>query len=92
MISSDAGEDFVHIPRNAGGAMRTQYDWNFTTVAQTTIGNRQIAIPAGKVVGGSSVLNGMLFDRGAAANYDAWAEMGNPGWDFKSLLPYFKKV
>ncbi|PPQ66224.1 hypothetical protein CVT24_000336 [Panaeolus cyanescens] len=87
----DGGEPFVTIPRNVGGAMRTQYDWNFTTVAQPALNNRQIGIPAGKVVGGSSVLNGMLFDRGAAADYDAWAELGNPGWDFKGLLPYFKK-
>ncbi|KAF9036203.1 GMC oxidoreductase [Panaeolus papilionaceus] len=87
----DSGEDFITIPKNAGGAMRTQYDWNFTTLAQTHLNNRQIGIPAGKVVGGSSVLNGMLFDRGAAADYDAWAELGNPGWDFKGLLPFFKK-
>jgi choline dehydrogenase-like flavoprotein len=54
--------------------------------------NREIAIPQGKVVGGSSVLNGMAFDRGSAADYDAWADLGNPGWTFKELLPYFKKV
>ncbi|KAF9054094.1 hypothetical protein BJ165DRAFT_1522664 [Panaeolus papilionaceus] len=87
----DAGENFVTIPFFQGGAVGTKYDWNYTTVAQTNLGSRPINIPAGKVVGGSSVLNGMIFQRGAAADYDAWEEMGNPGWNFKTLLPYFKK-
>ncbi|PPQ65453.1 hypothetical protein CVT24_010784 [Panaeolus cyanescens] len=87
----DAGENFVTIPFFQGGAVGTKYDWNYTTVPQTNLNARPINIPAGKVVGGGSVLNGMIFQRGAAANYDSWEEMGNPGWNFKSLLPYFKK-
>lgn len=57
-----------------------------------TMNNRTIGIPQGKVIGGSSVLNGMAFDRGAASDYDAWVDLGNPGWGWTDLLPYFKKV
>lgn len=91
-LRSDQGEDFVTVPRQAGGAMGTRYDWNYTTVAMPSVNNRSIAVPAGKVVGGGTVLNGMVFDRGAAADYDAWGELGNEGWSFAELLPYFKKV
>ncbi len=80
------------IPRQAGAARYTQYDWNYTTIGNPAMEDRVIAIPQGKVVGGSSVLNGMCFDRGSAADYDAWGDLGNPGWNFKALLPYFKKV
>ena len=88
---SDQGEDNILIPKNAGGAMGSRYDWNYTTIAQTSINNRQIGIPSGKVVGGATVLNGMAFDRGSASDYDAWVDLGNPGWGFSDLLPYFKK-
>lgn len=89
---SDKGEDFVLLPRQAGYAMSTIYDWNYTTVAMPNVANRSIGIPQGKVIGGSSVLNGMVLPRGAAADYDTWGELGNPGWSWKDLLPYFKKV
>ena len=90
-MCSDAGEDFITIPKNAGGAMGTKYDWSYKTVASSTINNRVITVPAGKVVGGGTVLNGMAFDRGAAADYDAWDDLGNEGWSFSELLPWFKK-
>jgi choline dehydrogenase-like flavoprotein len=82
----------VNIPARAGGAIGTNYDWNYTTVAMSSLNNRAVRIAQGKVIGGASVLNGMLFDRGAASDYDSWAELGNPGWDWAGLLPYFKKV
>jgi choline dehydrogenase-like flavoprotein len=82
----------VFIPRRAGGAMGTTYDWNFTSVAMPAINNRTVRLSQGRVVGGSTVLNGLLFDRGAASDYNAWEELGNPGWDWAGLLPYFKKA
>ena len=53
--------------------------------------NKKCLIPQGKVVGGSSSTNGMLYSRGTAKDYDKWAEMGNTGWSYKHVLPYFIK-
>ncbi|KJA24205.1 GMC oxidoreductase [Hypholoma sublateritium FD-334 SS-4] len=66
--------------------------FNVTTVPQPGIGGRLGAVHAAAVVGGGSTVNGMLFDRGSADDYDNWEKMGNPGWGFNSLLPYFKKT
>lgn len=51
-----------------------------------------MSIPQGRIVGGSTKLNRMVFDRGSQSDFDRWAELGNDGWDFEGLLPYFKKV
>ena len=53
---------------------------------------QSINIPQGKSMGGSSMLNGMMFARGSPRDYDNWADMGNKGWDYQSVLPYFKKL
>lgn len=62
------------------------------SVPQSGLNNRTSGVQTGTVVGGGSVVNGMAFDRGSKADYDAWAELGNPGWDWESLFYYFKKV
>ncbi|TDZ31347.1 Dehydrogenase xptC [Colletotrichum spinosum] len=87
----DAGEDFVKIPGLAGGAIGTKYDWNTTYTANDALGGRTVSIPQGKVVGGSTKLNRMVFDRGSKSDYDRWESLGNTGWNWNSLLPYFKK-
>jgi choline dehydrogenase-like flavoprotein len=69
-----------------------EYDWHIKTAPQIGLGNRSISLTQGKLIGGGSALNAMVYDRGRAADYDSWADMGSPGWDFASLLPYFKKV
>lgn len=91
-LYSDQNEDFVTIPGLAGGAVGTKYDWNITYVASEAVGGRVIPIPLGKVVGGSTKLNRMVFDRGSKSDYDGWETLGNEGWNWDSLLPYFKKV
>ena len=68
------------------------YDWNVTTNDQTYINNKIVGIPQGRVIGGGTTINGMVWTRGSAADYDAWEQLGNPGWGWKDLLPYFKKV
>lgn len=69
----------------------TEYDYAYFTAPQKHCNGRQIHWPRGRVVGGSGSINGMLYVRGHASDYDNWAYMGNPGWDYDSILPYFKK-
>ena len=88
----DEKEDFFMIPGLAGGAVGTKYDWNLTYAKSVSMNGREVSIPTGKVVGGSTQLNRMVFDRGSKSDYDRWSALGNEGWDWESLLPYFKKV
>lgn len=67
------------------------YDWAYHTTEQEALLNRKIYIPRGKVLGGSSSINAMLYIRGNKADYDGWAAAGNKGWSFEEVLPYFKK-
>lgn len=70
----------------------TQYDWGYSTTPQSHAKGRQLYWPRGKTLGGSSSLNAMIYVRGNASDYDEWAEKyGCKGWDYKSVLPYFKK-
>ncbi|MBV9759866.1 MAG: GMC family oxidoreductase N-terminal domain-containing protein, partial [Acidobacteriaceae bacterium] len=69
----------------------TAYSWKYFTVQQPGAAYRRIAFPFGKVLGGSSSTNGMMFYRGTRAAYDRWEQLGNPGWCFSSVLPYFRK-
>ena len=68
------------------------YLFDVPSVPQTGLNNITHYVPFTAVVGGGTVVNGMFFDRGSAPDYDAWAELGNPGWGWEDLLPYFKKV
>lgn len=88
----DQAEDFIEIPGMSGGAVGTKYDWNTTYVATADVNNRAVSIPQGKVVGGSTLLNRMLQHRGSAHDYDRWEALGNAGWSWSGLLPFFKKV
>lgn len=66
-------------------------DWMFRTAAQTGLGGRDIMYPRGKVIGGCSSTNGMIYNRGQKRDYDHWRQMGNVGWSADAVLPYFKK-
>ncbi len=68
-----------------------KYSWNFFSVAQKNLGGRALHTPRGKALGGSSSMNSMIYIRGHASDYDRWAQAGCPGWDWASVLPYFKK-
>lgn len=69
-----------------------KYIRTFTSVPQAGLDNRTNVLYTGAVVGGGTVVNGMFFNRGSAADYDAWERLGNPGWGWEGLLTYFKKV
>ncbi|QEA37735.1 choline dehydrogenase [Pistricoccus aurantiacus] len=83
---------WIHVPV---GYFKTMHnpatDWCYMTEPDAGIANRQLQWPRGKVLGGSSSLNGLLYIRGQRQDYDDWAQQGNEGWDYASVLPYFKK-
>jgi choline dehydrogenase len=87
----ELGVEAISTPLRLLELWNTEYDWAFYTVPQKHCNGREIHWPRGKVVGGSGSLNGMLYVRGHATDYDNWAYMGNPGWDYETVLPYFKK-
>lgn len=75
----------IYIPGRKGSLLGTTYDWNFTTVPQPGANNRVWAQNRGRVLGGSSALNLISWDRGAKADFDDWEELGNPGWNWESM-------
>lgn len=88
-IQSDGQENGTVVP---GLAVPDKYLRPFTSVPQPGLENRTSPLYTGAVVGGGTVVNGMFFNRGSAVDYDAWEKLGNPGWGWNDLLPYFKKV
>ncbi len=68
------------------------YDWGYQTEPEPNLGNRRLVCPRGKVIGGSSSINGMVYVRGHACDYDTWEEMGATGWGYRHVLPYFKRM
>lgn len=70
----------------------SRYDWGLQTEPEPHLGGRILATPRGKVLGGSSSINGMVYVRGHAHDYDHWAEQGATGWSFADVLPYFKRM
>ena len=69
-----------------------RYDWGFRSEPEPRLNNRQLATPRGKVIGGSSSINGMVYVRGHAMDYDHWADRGAQGWGYADVLPYFKRM
>lgn len=86
---SDAQDGGTSVP---GLPVPSKYRRDYTSVPQPGLDGRTSPIYTGAVVGGGTVVNGMFFNRGSAGDYDAWEKLGNPGWGWNGLLPYFKKV
>lgn len=81
----------IGIPAAFANLHRTEVDWGFSTEPQKHVNNRRLYLPRGKTLGGSSSTNAMAYVRGNAADYDEWAALGNKGWSYDEVLPYFKK-
>ncbi|SVC80022.1 uncharacterized protein METZ01_LOCUS332876, partial [marine metagenome] len=69
-----------------------KYNWNYETEPEPFLNNRRLYQPRGKVLGGSSSINGMLYLRGNPMDYEAWSQQGARGWSYSEVLPYFKKL
>lgn len=86
-------DPLIHIPLGLGKLWKDRrHDWGFNTERQPHLNQRAIPLPRGKVLGGSSSINAMLYVRGHRADYDRWADMGLDGWSFAHVLPYFKRA
>ncbi|HEY6135517.1 MAG TPA: choline dehydrogenase [Rubrivivax sp.] len=83
----------IHAPAGMALMAQTgQANWAFQTVPQAGLGGRRGYQPRGKVLGGSSSINAMVYARGHRSDYDHWAAAGNPGWSYDEVLPYFKRA
>ncbi|KAH8306510.1 hypothetical protein KR018_003563, partial [Drosophila ironensis] len=94
LIEAGGVEDFGHlVPLLSSYVQMTSSNWAFKSVPQNVscwgMNNHQCQLPRGKVLGGSSAINTMIYTRGNRRDYDAWAAAGNPGWSYKDVLPYF---
>ena len=81
----------IHIPGGIPFLMGPRVNWRFFTVPQVGLDNRRVWYPQGKTLGGSSAINAMIYIRGQAEDYDHWASLGNEGWGYADVLPYFIK-
>ena len=89
---TDAGP-FIQMPAALSYPMNMKlYDWGFKTEPEPHLDGRTLVTPRGKVIGGSSSINGMVYVRGHARDFDRWAEMGADGWAYADVLPYYKRM
>jgi choline dehydrogenase len=96
LVLEAGGEDrsiWLHIPLGYGRHFtNSAVNWLYTTEPEADCGNRRIIAPRGKVLGGSSSINGLIYIRGQAQDFDHWRQLGNVGWSFADVLPYFRKA
>jgi choline dehydrogenase-like flavoprotein len=84
---------WIGIPAGFGKLLTgSVYNWRFKTEPEDNVHGRSIVVPRGKGLGGSSLINGMIFVRGQRQDYDGWAQQGALGWSFQDVLPYFRKL
>jgi choline dehydrogenase len=82
----------IHIPLGFAFMMKNpRVNWCYETEPETELHNRRLSWPRGKVLGGTSCINGMVYIRGQREDYDGWASQGNDGWSYDEVLPYFKR-
>jgi choline dehydrogenase-like flavoprotein len=84
--------DEIHIPAAFPIAFKSSLDWDVLGDPEPALNNRRLYMPRGRVLGGSSSINAMIYIRGNRADYDEWAAMGHEGWGYEDVLPYFKRA
>ncbi|WP_205695989.1 GMC family oxidoreductase [Conexibacter sp. SYSU D00693] len=84
--------DFIHIPAGMAALFRTKDDWDLGTAYEPELNSRRVYLPRGKVLGGSSSINAMIYIRGARSDWDGWAAQGCEGWSYDEVLPYFLRA
>ncbi|MFE2757928.1 GMC family oxidoreductase [Actinosynnema sp. NPDC059335] len=82
-------DEVIRVPAHGGRLLRTRLDWDYDSHEEPELNGRRLFLPRGRVVGGSSALNGMIYVRGNPSDYDGWRQSG---WDFEDLLPYFLRA
>ncbi|MGH8276325.1 MAG: GMC family oxidoreductase, partial [Steroidobacteraceae bacterium] len=84
---------WIRVPIGYGRTFNDpRYNWMYEAQPDPALGGRRQFVPRGKVLGGSSSINAMVYVRGQPADFDDWAAAGNPGWSWPEVLPYFKKL
>ena len=79
-------------PPLASQRLRAYFSWNYRSAPQRALGGRELSLPLGRVLGGSSSTNAMMYCRGRASDYDRWASQGAEGWSFQDVLPYYQRL
>src|ERR1044072_5498306 len=96
LLLEAGGEDrdiWIHVPLGYGRHFTNpKVNWLYETEPEPDCHDRKIIAPRGKVIGGSSSINGLLYIRGQAEDFDRWRQLGNTGWSFSDVLPYFRKA
>ncbi|MGL4610077.1 MAG: GMC family oxidoreductase [Trueperaceae bacterium] len=82
----------IHVPAGFPKLFKSALDWNYETEVEPNLANRKLYWPRGKVLGGSSSTNALIYMRGAASDYDGWHNLGNEGWSYEDVLPHFKHL
>jgi choline dehydrogenase len=96
LVLEAGGRDWNPMIHAPGGMLPIMlsgaYSWHYRTAPQRHLADRVFTMPRGKVLGGSSSTNGMVYSRGTPRDYDRWRDLGNPGWSYDEVLPYFKRA
>lgn len=88
----DTRDASITLPSGVGSLVGSEYDWNLTTVAQTALDGNTRPLAQGHAVAGATIMNGMIWTRGTQADYNAWETLGNDGWGWDDMQPYFQRV
>ena len=83
---------YLHIPAGYAKLKPSEFNWGYSTVPQKELNDRELWYPQGRVVGGASSINAMIYTRGARSDYDEWSRLGCNEWSYKHVIPFFKKA